>query len=60
MSKIVEMVFVFGSFDSLLFDEDAGHSKFLEDLYECQARPIPGGSWTEASKPWADVVNVCL
>nr|KAG5693813.1 hypothetical protein BaRGS_004421 [Batillaria attramentaria] len=27
---------------SMMFDKDAGHSTFMEDLYECQSRNIPG------------------
>ena len=41
---------------SMLYDVDAGHSSFLEDVYECQGR-IPGGSWDCATVPWADVVS---
>ena len=39
----------------MLYDKDSGHSMFLEDVYECESR-IPGGSWTEASIPYTDVV----
>ena len=42
---------------SMLFDRDAGHHIFMEDVYECQSRSIPGGSWGEASRPWTDVVR---
>ena len=41
---------------SMLYDVDAGHSTFLEDCYECQAR-VPAGAWGPASIPWADVVS---
>ncbi|XP_067657682.1 myoferlin-like isoform X1 [Haliotis asinina] len=40
---------------SMLFDKDAGHHQFLEDIYECQARNLPGGHWGPATRPWADV-----
>ena len=40
----------------MLYDVDAGHSTFLEDCYECEAR-IPAGAWGPASIPWADVVS---
>ena len=43
---------------SMQYDRDAGHHVFTEDLYECQSRNIPGGSWGEASRPWTDVVGV--
>ena len=43
----------------MLFDRDAGHHQFMEDVYECQSRNIPGGSWGEASRPWTDVVTNC-
>ncbi|XP_033757648.1 myoferlin-like isoform X3 [Pecten maximus] len=39
---------------SMLFDKDAGHKVYMEDVYECQSR-IPGSSWGEATTPWADV-----
>ena len=41
----------------MLFDRDAGHHQFMEDVYECQSRNIPGGNWGEASRPWTDVVS---
>ncbi|ESO94643.1 hypothetical protein LOTGIDRAFT_176714, partial [Lottia gigantea] len=40
---------------SMLFEKDAGHKKFIEDIYECQSRGIPGGNWAQASRPWSDV-----
>ncbi|ESO83061.1 hypothetical protein LOTGIDRAFT_169698 [Lottia gigantea] len=39
----------------MLFEKDAGHKKFIEDIYECQSRGIPGGNWAQASRPWSDV-----
>ena len=44
---------------SMLFDIDAGHTQFLEDVYECQSR-MPGGRWDMATVPWTDVVCSCL
>ena len=41
---------------SMMFDTDAGHSQFLEDVYECQSR-MPGGHWGAATVPWSDVVS---
>ena len=40
----------------MLFDKDAGHTMFMEDIYECQSR-LPGTNWTAASVPWTDVVR---
>ncbi|BFY97443.1 hypothetical protein BsWGS_00482 [Bradybaena similaris] len=40
---------------SMLFDKDAGHHTYLEDVYECQSRNVPGTAWGVASRPWADV-----
>lgn len=45
---------------SMLYDKDAGHLTFMDDVYECQSRNIPGGSWGPASRPWADVVSLCV
>ena len=41
----------------MLFDKDAGHSQFMEEVYECQSR-LPGGIWNAATIPWADVVSL--
>ncbi|XP_033126409.1 myoferlin-like isoform X5 [Anneissia japonica] len=40
---------------SLLYDADAGQTKFLEDVFECEARNIPGGQWGTATTPYTDV-----
>ena len=40
----------------MLYDKDAGHTSFLEDVYECQSR-YPAGSWGLASVPFTDVVR---
>ncbi|XP_076439100.1 myoferlin-like [Babylonia areolata] len=39
---------------SMLYDRDAGHLVFMEDVYECQARAIPGAAWNDADPPWTD------
>lgn len=41
--------------DSLLTEADAGHSEFVEEVYENQTRN-PGGEWTAA--PYTDVVRI--
>nr|XP_058962380.1 myoferlin-like [Pocillopora verrucosa] len=40
---------------SLMFDRDSGHKTFLEDVFENEARMIPGGNWSPASAPWTNV-----
>ncbi|XP_063963833.1 myoferlin-like isoform X9 [Lytechinus pictus] len=40
---------------SLMFDADAGQTKFLEDIYEHEQRNIPGGAWQVATVPYANV-----
>ena len=44
-------------FDSMMYDKDAGHTSFLEDVYECQSR-YPAGAWGPASVPYTDVVHI--
>ncbi|XP_066519637.1 myoferlin [Hoplias malabaricus] len=39
---------------SLLTEADAGHSEFLDEVYENQAR-FPGGEWKDAAEPYTDV-----
>ncbi|KAL4231637.1 hypothetical protein ACF0H5_009217 [Mactra antiquata] len=39
---------------SMLYDKDAGHRTFIDDVYECQMR-LPGTNWVESSRPWANV-----
>ncbi|KAH3789669.1 hypothetical protein DPMN_167855, partial [Dreissena polymorpha] len=39
---------------SMLYDKDAGHSKFIDDVYECQMR-LPGTNWVESTRPWSNV-----
>ena len=41
--------------DSMMYDKDAGHRVFMEDVYENQMR-IPGANWIESSRPWTNVV----
>ncbi len=41
---------------SMLYDKDAGHTQFLEDLYEHQSR-YPAGAWGAATIPYADMVG---
>ena len=40
----------------MLYDKDAGHTQYMEDLYEGQSR-MPGGAWDAATVPWTDVVS---
>ncbi|XP_071949270.1 myoferlin-like isoform X3 [Antedon mediterranea] len=40
---------------SLLYDADAGQTKFMEDVFECEARNIPGGQWGASSVAYTDV-----
>ncbi|XP_038071057.1 myoferlin-like isoform X3 [Patiria miniata] len=40
---------------SLLYDADAGMTKFLEDVYEHESRNIPGGYWGTSSVPFTSV-----
>ncbi|XP_072523835.1 myoferlin [Salminus brasiliensis] len=39
---------------SLLTDADAGHSEFVDEVYENQTR-FPGGEWKQAAEPYTDV-----
>ncbi|ESN98173.1 hypothetical protein HELRODRAFT_177418 [Helobdella robusta] len=39
---------------SMLFEKDANHTTFMEDVYECQSR-IVGGNWKPAAVPYSDV-----
>ena len=47
---------VYFTTDSMMFDKDAGHRTFMDDVYECQMR-IPGANWISASRPWTNVVS---
>lgn len=47
---------------SLLFEKDAGHTHYMEEVYEQNYRILPGASWSmgnEDRKPfyWADFVR---
>jgi len=42
---------------SMLFDKDAGHKVFMDDVYENESR-LPGGIWKPARIPWTDVVYI--
>ncbi|XP_060557298.1 dysferlin-like isoform X3 [Ruditapes philippinarum] len=39
---------------SMLYDKDAGHRTFIDDVYECQMR-LPGTNWVESTRPWSNV-----
>jgi len=40
---------------SMLYDKDAGHRTFIDDVYECQMR-LPGTNWVQSTRPWSNVV----
>lgn len=43
---------------SMLYDKDAGHTTFIEEVYELHSRTF-GGNWNmDANTPWTDVVSV--
>lgn len=42
---------------SLLTEADAGHTVFVDEVYENQTR-LPGGEWKLAAEPYTDVVKV--
>jgi len=41
---------------SIMFEKDAGHKVFMDDVYENESR-MPGGTWSPASIPWTDIVR---
>jgi len=41
----------------MLYDADAGHISFLEEVFENQMR-LPGGQWIGMSEGFTDVVSV--
>lgn len=45
--------------DSLLTEADAGHSEFVDEVFENQTR-YPGGEWAAASEPYTDVVRISV
>ena len=47
---------------SLLFDKDAGHSNYMEEVYEQHSRLLPGATWSFGNEDkipflWADFVS---
>ena len=40
----------------MMFNKDAGHQTFMEDIYECESRAIAGDPWVEATRPWTNEV----
>lgn len=42
----------------MLFDVDAGHMTFIEEVFENQMR-LPGGQWIGMPEGYTDVVCVC-
>ncbi len=48
---------------SLLYEKDAGHTQYLEEVYEQNKRNLPGSSWDlgfKDKKPyhWTDFVKI--
>lgn len=41
----------------LLTEADAGHTEFVDEVYENETR-LPGGEWKLAAEPYTDVVNL--
>ncbi|KAF3837431.1 hypothetical protein F7725_004895 [Dissostichus mawsoni] len=44
---------------TMLFDVDAGHMTFSEEVFENQMR-LPGGQWIGMTEGYTDVVRVCV
>lgn len=44
-------------FISLLTEADAGHTEFMDEVFQNETR-FPGGEWKAASEPFTDVVSV--
>uniref|UniRef100_A0A4W3GNL1 Dysferlin-like n=1 Tax=Callorhinchus milii TaxID=7868 RepID=A0A4W3GNL1_CALMI len=42
---------------SLLYDADAGHMSFVEEVFENQPR-LPGGQWIHMPEAYSDIVSV--
>lgn len=42
---------------SLLYDVDAGHMTFMEEVFENQMR-LPGGQWIGMPEGYTDVVRI--
>lgn len=45
-----------GAFCSLLTEADAGHTEFMDEVYQNETR-FPGGEWKPAAEPYTDVVK---
>lgn len=43
----------------MLYDADAGHTSFLEEVFENQMR-LPGGQWIGMPEGYTDVVSTVL
>lgn len=41
---------------SLLTEADAGHTEFMDEVFQNETR-FPGGEWKAASEPFTDVVR---
>lgn len=41
---------------SLLTEADAGHTEFMDEVFQNETR-FPGGEWKAASEPFTDVVS---
>lgn len=41
---------------SLLAEADAGHTEFMDEVFQNETR-FPGGEWKAASEPFTDVVS---
>lgn len=46
-----------GVFCSLLTEADAGHTEFIDEVFQNETR-FPGGEWKPAAEPYTDVVRV--
>lgn len=44
------------AFCSLLTEADAGHTEFMDEVFQNETR-FPGGEWKPAAEPYTDVVN---
>lgn len=50
------MVHVVSFYFSLLTEADAGHTEFMDEVFQNETR-FPGGEWKAASEPFTDVVS---
>ncbi|GCC39776.1 hypothetical protein chiPu_0023875 [Chiloscyllium punctatum] len=44
---------------TLLYDVDAGHMTFVEEVFEIQAR-LPGGQWIQMTEAYTDIVSTLM